>query len=304
MEIINLDNAEILNKGYGGQSCLKKCVRLNNDVYLMKFPGNLRNRNLTNITSSYSNSPICEYIGSHIYSLFHIPTHETLLGMYQGRVVVLCKDFEAGKYIFHDFRTILVSHIESPDLDEYYIRGKGNKLHDVLRLCDTNDKLSKVSGVKMRLFEMILIDGLIGNFDRNNGNWGLLLDRDSYEIIGLAPVFDNGNCLFDKWDDSKMSECMKDDVRMQDMALNVVKSFFAKDNGKTYNPFRLLESGEFPLYTLVAHDLFKENHLPDILDLINSIPCISDIQKKFYRKLITLRYIQYESILRRTPIEV
>lgn len=45
------------------------------------------------IEMSYSNAPVSEYIGSHVYELIGMPVHETKLGVYKNRVVVGCKDF-------------------------------------------------------------------------------------------------------------------------------------------------------------------------------------------------------------------
>jgi serine/threonine protein kinase HipA of HipAB toxin-antitoxin module len=51
-----------------------------------------------------------------------------------------------------------------------------------------------------RFWDMFIIDFLIGNHDRNNTNWGVLVN--DYNIIGLAPVYDNGWAFLDK-----SSEC-------------------------------------------------------------------------------------------------
>lgn len=53
---------------------------------------------------------------------------------------------------------------------------------------------------------MFVIDALIGNTDRNNSNWGIILRKDGAKEI--APVYDNGNCLNNKWDDEKMQKVL------------------------------------------------------------------------------------------------
>lgn len=57
---------------------------------------------------------------------------------------------------------------------------------------------------------MFVVDALIGNPDRNNGNWGLIYK--DHDILGLAPIYDNGNCLFDKWSDEKILSWSKDKI--------------------------------------------------------------------------------------------
>ena len=61
--------------------------------YILKFPGNLREQGMKNIRLSYSNSPVCEYMGSQIYQIFGLSVHETILGERNGKTVVACGDF-------------------------------------------------------------------------------------------------------------------------------------------------------------------------------------------------------------------
>lgn len=48
---------------------------------------------MKNINLSYSNSPVCEYIGSKIYELIGMPVHNTILGVRNEKIVVACEDF-------------------------------------------------------------------------------------------------------------------------------------------------------------------------------------------------------------------
>lgn len=47
-----------------------------------------------------------------------------------------------------------------------------------------------------RFRNIFLFDALIFNTDRHLGNFGFLVDNDTNEIAGIAPLFDNGNGLF------------------------------------------------------------------------------------------------------------
>lgn len=44
-------------------------------------------------------------------------------------------------------------------------------------------------------WDMFIVDALIGNWDRYNGNWGFLYNPVTDEVE-IAPVFDCGSCLF------------------------------------------------------------------------------------------------------------
>ena len=60
-----------------------------------------------------------------------------------------------------------------------------------------------------RFADIFFFDAIVFNSDRHLGNFGYLVDNDKNEIIGPAPVFDNGYALFsnalyrpgDKWDE-------------------------------------------------------------------------------------------------------
>lgn len=45
-------------------------------------------------------------------------------------------------------------------------------------------------------YDMLLFDAVIYNTDRHTGNFGLLIDSHTNKIIAPAPIFDNGNSLF------------------------------------------------------------------------------------------------------------
>ena len=48
--------------------------------------------------------------------------------------------------------------------------------------------------LERHFWDVFVVDALLGNFDRHNGNWGFLFD----EITGessIVPIYDCGNCL-------------------------------------------------------------------------------------------------------------
>jgi hypothetical protein len=73
--------------------------------------------------------------------------------------------------------------------EEYY--RKEPYLH-FLEICGKNG----IKNVKTRIDEMIALDFLIGNVDRHKGNFGIIRNADTLEWLQIAPIFDNGNCLF------------------------------------------------------------------------------------------------------------
>ncbi|WP_231679166.1 hypothetical protein [Helicobacter heilmannii] len=48
---------------------------------------------------------------------------------------------------------------------------------------------------KQTLSDLMLFDAITGNVDLYLGNFGILIDNDTNEIIKPAPIFDNGRAL-------------------------------------------------------------------------------------------------------------
>ncbi len=90
-DFADFDNSLESGITYGGYSGSKKGIIFNDERWFLKYPKSIRNMEVFGI--SYTTSPISEYLGSHIYNLLGLETHETLLGIANSKIVVACKDF-------------------------------------------------------------------------------------------------------------------------------------------------------------------------------------------------------------------
>ena len=54
--------------------------------------------------------------------------------------------------------------------------------------------------LKEWFWDMFIVDALIGNWDRHNGNWGFLYEVDT-DRMKIAPVYDCESFLFPQADD-------------------------------------------------------------------------------------------------------
>ena len=72
-----------LNDYEGADTKLK--IQFNNDIYMLKLGRKLEPNERNALQASYSNSPVAEYLGSHIFQLANIPVQETILGTYRGQ---------------------------------------------------------------------------------------------------------------------------------------------------------------------------------------------------------------------------
>ena len=125
LEIINFNDFQQNQRMYGGTAGRKMGITYNGKDYLLKFPGNLKEQKMKNINLSYSNSPVCEYIGSKIYELVRLPVHNTILGTRNGKTVVACEDFLQDGDRLYEFDKIKVT------FEPHFLDSNGNETNGV-----------------------------------------------------------------------------------------------------------------------------------------------------------------------------
>ena len=307
--IYDFNNAIKSGRRYGGNAGAKIGVKLDDEFWLLKFPKNISGYRRVEI--SYMTSPLSEYIGSHVYESIGIPVHETLLGEYNGKIVVACKDFCQEPY---------------ERLDEYvsikndYVAGMEEKisslspssegkidLNGIKIVMDSNELFINHPELKDRFWDMFVVDAFIGNNDRNNGNWGVIVNENTGESRP-APVYDNGASFSNKLSDNQMSKIMSDYGKFVESAYtNRICSF--QDNGKNINPLKYIESRKDEDCNAAFLRIYPKIDIKEIRKIIDNIPeehngyrIMSDVQKDFYKKTLDYRYSQvfektYENLL-------
>ena len=290
MQLVDFNAYEQNLRMYGGTAGRKIGITYMGRDYLLKFPGNLKEQNMKNIHLSYSNSPVCEYIGSKIYELVGLPVHKTILGTRGEKIVVACEDFlEDGDrlYEFDKIKVTFEPHFLDSNGNE--TNGVGVDLYEIMMTIQEHPFLQDITGVQEHFWNMFVMDALIGNTDRNNSNWGIILRKDESKII--APVYDNGNCLNNKWDDAKMQEVMEDTRQMEAEAYKARRCIF-KLKGKTINPYFLMESMDYQECSAAVRRLAPKigSCVGKIREIIEEIPILTEIQKQFYTSIIEYRY--------------
>lgn len=275
---------------YGGTAGRKMGITYNKKEYLLKFPGNLKEQQLKNINLSYSNSPVCEYIGSKIYEFIGLPVHNTILGIRNEKIVVACEDFlEDGDrlYEFDKIKVTFEPHFLDSNGNE--TNGVGVDLYEIMMTIQEHPFLKDIVGVEEHFWNMFIVDSLIGNTDRNNNNWGIILRKNGSKEI--APVYDNGNCLNNKWDDEKMQTVMNSADKMKAEAYKARRCIFELHK-KRINPYHIIQSMEYQECSNAICRLAPRigSNLNKIYAMIQEIPIISEIQKQFFSSIIEYRY--------------
>ena len=107
--------------------------------------------------------PYSEYYASQIAEVMGLNHVNYGLSRFKGRICSTCRLFTSDKYGY-----VPAGRIVSRD----------EALQDV------------------RFADIFFFDAIIFNTDRHMGNFGYLIDNDTNEIVGAAPIFDNGYGLF------------------------------------------------------------------------------------------------------------
>lgn len=267
-------------RAYNGANGKKIAVNYNGETWILKFPPNVNERPNE---QSYSNSCLSEHIGSTIFRILGVPAQETLLGTHTNgrtKIVCACKDFTSPGIRLFDFCSIKNTVIDGES------GGTGTELADVLQTIEQQTFVDPTI-VLERFWQMFVVDALLGNFDRHNGNWGFLVD----EITGessLSPVFDCGSCLLPQADDSIMTRCLKDGNEMNARIFTFPSSML-KINGKKINYYDFI-TGPHPAGLDDALALLRPRiQSLDITSLITSTPYLTPLQQNFYQRYLEQR---------------
>ena len=310
MEIFDFSECEYSNRNgsYGGAAGDKDGILINGEPWIAKYPKSNEGMSRNDKLSRTTQTPLSEYIGSHIYGLLGYPVHETLLGIRKGFVVVACKDFCDEKTRLLEMRTLKNIHISEMnqkfqlDLhetsDDHLV-----DLNELFLHFELNPEISKIKGVAERFWDQVVIDGLIGNNDRNNGNWGILACGEKRE---LAPIFDNGASFYPKKSTLAIQQLLK--LPESDQARNNsnIQEPFTLDGEHHLNYKSMLELDAKKIPVVQVEDLRKsicknvalvKQNLSSIVDFIKSIPneyngyeIITEPRREYYLKSFITRF--------------
>ena len=133
----------------------------------------------------------------------------------------------------------------------------------------------------------VLVDALIGNWDRHNGNWGFLYHVDT-DRMELAPVYDCGSCLFPQADESIMRGTLADPNELNLRIFNIPLSGIRLNN-KKINYFDFISSLEYPDCNAALRYIVPKIDMTKIDRIIDETPFISELQKDFYKTVLAAR---------------
>lgn len=305
IKLYDFSNCELSTRNleYGGRAGEKKGIYFEGDYWFLKFPkSTILMRNIKGM--SYVTSPLSEFIGSHIYEILGYDVHKTLLGIcFDGKrykVVCACKDF-----IIDDKNEMLIHYTSlrndtNPEImeREYDSSMSASNIKEIIFQLDHNTVLKNIKNAKERFWDVVVIDMLINNNDRNEDNWGVIKNKKD-NTYKLAPIYDCGNCFYGKNSDERIKSIISDNNKLIDSSLNGV-SAYEDDDEKQIRNTDILDIDNDDLRKAIKRvykNFCDKKHA--IISFINSIPSsfkgveiMSDIRKEYYIKTLEIRFEQ------------
>lgn len=241
--------------------------------YIAKFQKNSE----VGLTYNY----VSEYLGSHIFQSIGIPVQETFLGTYDGKNVVVMKNFLEPEDALVAFNGVGESSLErDKELYQY-------TYEDITAMLTENMKSTNVTETIERFWDMFIVDALIGNFDRHGGNWGFIKRDNKYRI---APVYDNGSSLYPKLNtDEKIAEVLASQEEIDKRIYQFPTSHIKVKNRKS-SYFEVVSSLQFEACNEALKRIVPRIDLERINKIIDEIEDISELRKRFYKTMLQQRY--------------
>ena len=283
--MIDFTNAiEEFNNYRGSEK--KKTLIYNNKKYLVKFPDPIREKN-KNI--SYINNAFSEYVGSNIFKIIGFKTQNTILGKYEykgkEKIVCACEDFTDDETVLYEFENLALSTHSDKKIE--------TELNDIMEVIEENQMID-TEETKKKFWDMFIVDSLIGNTDRHNGNWGFLLNKSTGKIE-YSRIYDCGSCLNPMLEDEELKKI--NDTELKNLAINCYSCL--KENGKKINYMTYIKQMKNEECNNAIKRLFNNINLTEIKKFIDNIECMSEVRKEFYKKIIEQRY----NVIKEVPKE-
>lgn len=150
----------------------------------------------------------------------------------------------------------------------------------------------RIQNFREYFFDIVIIDGLINNNDRNKGNFGLLFKNGEYK---LAPVFDNGASSYSKTSDERLKIRLNDNNALEQSFLYTQTVYILDDKELKFRDILNLDNEDIKRAIIRLTPIIIQK-MKDIKEFIESIPeefeeykIISKERKEYYYKSMEAR---------------
>jgi hypothetical protein len=268
-------------KAYGGANGNKINVLYDGKSYMLKFPSLPRR----NKAMSYTNGCISEYLACHIFAALGFKTQETLLGTYtdgrgKEKTVVACGDFtEGGK------KLIEFAHLKNTCIDSEQ-NGYGKDLSSILQAIEEQTLLPS-DQLRAFFWDMFIADAFLGNFDRHNGNWGILVDE-RLQTAEIAPVYDCGSCLYPQLAAADMPTVLGSEEEIN-KRIFVFPASAIEENEQKISYFAFISSLKNGDCNAALQRVYGRIDMEQIGSIVEETPTLLPVQKEFYQIMLRER---------------
>ena len=269
---MDFSNYKLSKINYGGSE-KKIGIFIGNNKYMLKFQ--------KNTPFGKRNNHLSEYIGSKIFELIGIPVQKVYLGIYNGEKVVACKDFVGEHEQFVPFNDVGESTIDV-DIANYQY-----SYDNIMLMLEENKKITNIEETIEMFWNIYIVDALIGNFDRHGANWGFLKSNNKYK---LAPIFDNGSCLYPQMIDEQQMEVVINSETETNNRIYFYPTSQIKVNDKKSSYFEVISSIKYHECNKALIRIYNNIKINEILKIVDELDDISEIHKKFYKHMLNARY--------------
>lgn len=283
-QVIDFTHAEPGLRDYGGSDS-KKSVIYNGEHYMLKFAD--EKQKINSLATSTSNSVFSEYVGSHVVASLGLPTHDTILGLYEDEPVVACKDFVERGEKLQEFDWFLRTMYRKSEI------GRVPTYNQIYGTIENSPILKNIKDKAIaRYWDTFIADALIGNFDRHKGNWGYLVNEEE-RTIRLAPIYDCGSSLYPGLAEKSFGKILSSreeiDRRLYDFPKTAILKTDDIHHAEKFSYQELLNS-DYDYNCLCALARIAPNiDMNKINEIIDNTPIISEERKQFYKEMLQER---------------
>lgn len=266
---------ELLNEYAGSEK--KKTVILNDgNKYLLKLPDPARE---LDSTISYINNAFSEYLGCKIAKSMGLDVQDVILGVYidkngNEKISCACKDLCTDNYKLREIDTISNSlELDSTDLKKITFENSEKILENI---CPDKSNI-----LIDAYYDMFILDALIGNTDRHNGNWAVLVNDNG--DIKKCPIYDCGSCLLPLVDTDKIAT-----TNIEQLNHSITSAI--TENGKRIAYGNFLSSTTNEKIKNALKKIVPKINLNTIFTIIDESHYIPEIRRNMYKNIIKSRF--------------
>ena len=129
---------------------------------------------------------------------------------------------------------------------------------------------------------------IVAYLNMHNENWGFLINE-SLRKIEVAPIYDCASCLYPQLTDERIAEIIDDENEME-ARVYIFPTSALKYNDKKINYFTFISSLNNEECNRALLKMYPKIDMEKIYRIIDETPYISEIRKKFYKKILKMRY--------------